>query len=253
MSCLKCLIFIGVISFSSIVLADSCHRMQPLTSIANPIKISVFGKYQGYSQASYDSWIRKSQYIRMPDGAKLATDILVPAKNCQPTQEKLPVIWTDTPYQRVYVNPNGTLTTAIREEEVQNLIRYGYVFVAVAVRGTAASFGWFEGMLSPIERQDAYTITEWLAKQPWSNGAIGMVGGSYQGVTQIMAATQKPPHLKAIFPEAAPFDFYNAAYQGGIFLQPLYTYWTQLRHNIDFINILEPVDEDSHGFLLTRP
>ena len=65
-------------------------------------------------------------------------------------------------------------------------------------------------------RRDAYDITEWLATQPWCDGSVGMFGRSYMGITQYIAASMAPPHLKAIYPEMAMFDLYDTVYPGGI-------------------------------------
>ena len=67
--------------------------------------------------------------------------------------------------------------------------------LAVDTRGGGASFGTQQGFFSPEEANDAYDITEWLAVQPWSTGAIGMFGRSYLGITQYFAASKAPPHL----------------------------------------------------------
>lgn len=66
------------------------------------------------------------------------------------------------------------------------------------------------------EKQTAYDVIEWIAKRPWSTGKIGMIGGSYDGTTQYAAATQQPPHLTTIVPEAAINRWYDYAYSGGI-------------------------------------
>ena len=61
------------------------------------------------------------------------------------------------------------------------------------------------------------TLVEFLGTQPWSNGKVGMSGGSYLGITQYLTAEQDPPHLAAIAPNEALADVYNdAAFPGGI-------------------------------------
>jgi len=93
------------------------------------------------------------------------------------------------------------------------LLRHGYVVVSADVRGTGASFGTGVG----TEAQDAHDIIEWIADQPWCNGNVGMVGRSYLGTVQLMAAAAHPPSLKAIFP-AVPsfFDGHRILYGGGV-------------------------------------
>jgi predicted acyl esterase len=64
--------------------------------------------------------------------------------------------------------------------------------------------------------RDAYDITEWLARQPWSNGNVGMWGCSATGGSQMQAITTAPPHLKAVFPMSCEFDVYAFRAPGGM-------------------------------------
>src|SRR4051812_16033852 len=78
---------------------------------------------------------------------------------------------------------------------------HGYAFVGQNVRGTFAS----EGIFDPIRAdgwdtvQDGYDTIEWAASQSWSSGKVGMLDGSYSGITQYVAAPARPPHLGALF------------------------------------------------------
>ena len=56
-----------------------------------------------------------------------------------------------------------------------------------------------------------YDLVEWAAAQPWCDGNVGMIGISYFAMTQLEAAVERPPHLKAIFPLAVTADLYEAA------------------------------------------
>ena len=94
----------------------------------------------------------------------------------------------------------------------------GFVLAVVDVRGTGGSQGNLDqNYFSPREAKDGYDTVEFLGTQPWSNGKVGMSGGSYLGITQYLTAEQDPPHLAAIVPDEALADVYNdAAYPGGI-------------------------------------
>ena len=50
------------------------------------------------------------------------------------------------------------------------------------------------------ESDDGYDTVEWAAALPYSNGKVGMLGGSYVGATQMLAAIAHPPHLAGICP-----------------------------------------------------
>ena len=191
-----------------------------LAAAQTPPKVSEFNRYSGDSQPVYDGWVRSSRYVATRDGTRLAVDIFRPARGGKVTEEKLPVVWTHHRYQRSHVEEGKVYTILDSYEWMPEVVRHGYVVAAVDVRGSGASFGKFTGMFNLPETQDAYDITEWLASQPWSNGNVGMYGGSYLGITQYMAASQKPPHLKAIFPEVAVMDLYALLWHGGIFHGP---------------------------------
>jgi predicted acyl esterase len=65
---------------------------------------------------------------------------------------------------------------------------------------------------------DTYDLIEWIAKQSWCDGNVGMIGDSYWAWIQYGVAAQSPPHLKCIVPHDGGTDMYrDAFYQGGIF------------------------------------
>jgi predicted acyl esterase len=174
-----------------------------------PVRISKPGQYQGYSAATYDGVERTSFYIPMRDGVKLAADLYRPTKSGVVASEKLPVIWSHTPYNR-----RGSTTP------MEALIKHGYNVAVVDFRGVYASYGSNKGYnrgewIEPA-KNDAYDATEWFARQPWSNGNIGMWGCSAVGGSQMQAATTRPPSLKAVIPQSAEFDPYPVWVLGGM-------------------------------------
>ena len=100
--------------------------------------------------------------------------------------------------------------------EAQIYPYFGYVVVAVNMRGTTCSGGafWF---FEDAQRTDGYDAIEAVAAQPWSNGNVGMVGISYSGYSQLYVASTRPPHLRAITPLSPFSDAYRGIlYPGGI-------------------------------------
>jgi predicted acyl esterase len=92
-----------------------------------------------------------------------------------------------------------------------------YVTVVASLRGTGAS----GGELSPWRPrtwQDGYEIIEnWIAKQPWSNGRVGIEGYSWPGLMGFLTATTNPPSLKAVCVGGLIEDFYRGiCYVGGV-------------------------------------
>jgi len=212
-------------------------------------KVSRFGEYKGYSEEIYDSSVRTSQYLTMRDGTKIAIDILRPVKNGNVEEKPLPVIWTHTRYRRSYVR-EGRLISELSSPLYQSLLKRGYILAAADARGSGASSGSWQGIWTQEETQDAYEIIEWLASQPWCDENVGMVGGSYLGITQLMAAGTKPPWLKAIFPAVALFDIYAVAYPGGVFYNDFIRHWSELTNAMDTQVTAAPVDCDKDEALL---
>jgi len=212
-------------------------------------RVSKFGEYKGYSEDIYDSWVRTSQYLTMRDGVKIAMDVIRPTKNGAVAEVPLPVIWTHNRYRRAFIH-NEKLISGGDSPLMQPLLKRGYVIADADVRGSGASFGSWQGLWTREETQDAYEITEWLAVQPWCDGNVGMVGGSYLGITQLMAASTKPPHLKAIFPVVALFDMYAVSYPGGVFFDDLVRTWSELTKVLDTQAVAAPIDEDKDQALL---
>jgi putative CocE/NonD family hydrolase len=96
------------------------------------------------------------------------------------------------------------------------LLAAGYAVLGVSVRGTSCSTGTFDAFEAQESRDGAEAI-EWAARQPWSNGHLGMLGDSFPGITQIGVASLRPPHLDAIAPFQVTTDLYrDVSYPGGI-------------------------------------
>ena len=92
----------------------------------------------------------------------------------------------------------------------QSFIKHGYAVVMQDVRGRYASAGVFDALNQ--EGPDGYDTLNWIAAQPWSDGKIGMIGGSYLGIAQWRVALLNNPHLKAIFPVVSGSDEYLDRY-----------------------------------------
>ncbi len=84
----------------------------------------------------------------------------------------------------------------------------GYAVASCDLRGAGTSEG-SAGLLSDQEGEDVYDLIEWAAGQPWSTGAVGMMGVSYLAVSQWKAAALQPPSLKAICPWEGFTDAYR--------------------------------------------
>jgi uncharacterized protein len=146
----------------------------------------------------------------MRDGVNLLADVHRPAQ-----AGRYPVLIAASPYPRQIQNLGAPLGF-IEAGASDFFVPRGYVHVIANCRGTGGSegtFGFFDGQ----ERRDMHDLVEWAAPQPWSDGNVGMIGISYFAMTQMDAAVERPPHLKAIMPLAGTFDLYDSATHHGLF------------------------------------
>jgi predicted acyl esterase len=100
----------------------------------------------------------------------------------------------------------------------------GYAHVIANARGTGGSSGTYT-MMDATERADIHDVIEWVAAQDWCDGRVGMIGVSYFGMAQLMAAVEAPPSLRAVFPFAAASGLHQAVYHGGILSDLFFGGW----------------------------
>ena len=128
-------------------------------------------------------------WIPMPDGVRLAADIYLPDGVAD--SDGFPVLLEYLPYRK-------------DESRSRNYSLYsyfmdaGYAVARVDIRGTGNS----EGRVIPyeysdIELDDGEVVFDWLSKQPWSSGNVGMFGISWGGFNSIQMAMRNPPAMKA--------------------------------------------------------
>ena len=166
-------------------------------------------EYRNLSEPRYEMTRDDDVAVPMRDGIVLLVDAHRPA-----APGKFPVLIAASPYPR-QIQSLGAPAGFIEAGASDYFVPRGYVHVIANLRGTGGSggtFGFFDGQ----ERRDMYDLVEWAAIQPWSDGNVGMIGISYFAMTQMEAAVEKPPHLKAIMPVAATFDLYEGANHHGL-------------------------------------
>jgi uncharacterized protein len=150
--------------------------------------------------AALPKWTEMTMSAR--DGTKLAANVFLPAG-----AGPFPVVLSRTPY----------LKDALGDLAGYSAKKYtdaGLAFVMQDVRGKGHSEGFYEAFIPDME--DGYDTVEWVAKQSWSNGRVGMVGASALGITTNLAAMAAPPHLVAAFVIVAPYDQLLNTYPGGV-------------------------------------
>ena len=169
-------------------------------------------------------------WIPMKDGVRLAATLYRP--DVEKRGERLPVLLEYLPYRK----DDGTL--AGDYAPYAYMTDRGYVGARVDVRGTGRSEGRPpDREYSDQEQEDGVQVIAWLARQPWSSGAVGMWGFSWGGFNAIQLAARRPPALKAILPAEAAEDLFqdDIHYIDGLFhvdeyelsmeVQPAITRW----------------------------
>lgn len=127
-----------------------------------------------------------------------------------------PAVWGPGPYPTVIDYSGYEPATTFFDGLLDTFINQGYAVAGVNIRGTGCSGGNFD-YFEQTEWKDGYDAVEFLARQAWSNGDVGMVGKSYPGITPLYVAATAPPHLRAIVPGSFFADLYrDVAYPGGI-------------------------------------
>jgi len=244
-------------------------------------KVSRFGEYRGYSEAIYDGYERRSDYLTLSDGTRLSYDLLLPTKKRAPANEPLPVLFKYTPYLRAFtifdekgnnriadlfrlgwkekaylrvrywLGKRGDLMDAVfRTKFLERMLKHGYAVIVVERPGTGASFGVMNASFE-VGAKEVNEILNWIAARNWCDGNIGMYGDSFQAMIQFAAATTGNRHLKALFPTSSGFDTYSSVtYPGGVYNKTFGSFFSWSTSFLE--SVLTPVDHDKEGSLLAQ-
>jgi predicted acyl esterase len=147
----------------------------------------------------------------MRDGVVLAANVYLP-QGAGP----FPTVLLRTPY----------IKDNVREPlAAQKYVEAGYAYVDQDTRGKGHSKGIYKAFATDIE--DGYDTVEWIAKQPWSSGKVGIMGASALGITSNMAAMSGAPHLVAAYVTVAPYEQMKNTYPGGVLKDADTIGWTR--------------------------
>lgn len=204
---------VGVALASTLALLAALFGAVPATSTPAGATPLVQGSVAQYGVAK-----QQNLPVTMADGTVLRVDVYTPATTgtTTPATGSFPVLLTQTPY--------GKGST---EAELSWFVQRGYIAVAADVRGTGTSAGSWSPW-APKEAQDGAELVTWAAALPHADGKVGLNGGSYAGINQIMTAASVGPNspVKAIFPLVAGNDLYRElATMGGIPDAEFMSFW----------------------------
>lgn len=150
----------------------------------------------------------RNAWIPMSDGRKLAARLWLP-KNAE--QNPVPGIFEFLPYGKAYGTSARDATTHAE------FARRGYAGIRVDVAGTGESEGKTSDEYTEQEQRDALEIIDWISKQPWCSGKVGMMGISWGGFNSLQVAAHQPEALGGIIAVCSSEDRYSddAHYMGG--------------------------------------
>ena len=155
--------------------------------------------------------VREVEHTVVPlrDGTRLAARLWLPAGVA-----RAPAVVEYIPYGK-------RVGTRERDEAMYRwLAGHGYACARIDLRGSGESTGVLRDEYLPQEQEDGVEAIEWLAKQPWCSGAVGLVGKSWGGVNALQIAARRPPALRAILTVCSTDDRYadDVHYMGGCLL-----------------------------------
>ncbi|SDR53336.1 hypothetical protein SAMN05519103_04700 [Rhizobiales bacterium GAS113] len=150
-------------------------------------------------------------FIELSDGIRLAARLWLPA---DAAEKPVPAILEYIPYRK----RDGTRG---RDEPMHGwFAAQGYAAIRVDTRGSGESDGHMADEYLGRELQDACEVIDWLSRQSWCNGRVGMMGKSWGGFNALQTAALRPPALKAIITVCSTDDRYadDIHYMGGTLL-----------------------------------
>ncbi len=164
------------------------------------------------SEPTFEVIIDENVMVPMSDGTLMAVDVYRPD-----AEGKFPTLLERTPY-----NKSNFVGNAYFAER-------GFVYVESDTRGRFNSKGAFYPFLDDawLENRDGFDTVNWVAKQPWSNGEVGVAGGSHTGQTAYMIGPTQPEPMKAIFARESASNLRDHwVFRGGAFEHGFITAWT---------------------------
>ncbi|CAK7216890.1 hypothetical protein SEUCBS140593_003017 [Sporothrix eucalyptigena] len=197
------------------------------------------------------------------DGTKLYCDVYRPPDSADGT--KVPALLNWSPFGKKFNGirslelmtpwnlgiPPDRLSGLEKFEGVDpaDWVPRGYAVLHVDTRGAFDSQG-VMCILGTQEAEDGYDAIEWVARQPWCSGSVGLAGNSHLAIAQWFIAAQQPPSLKAIAPWEGCGDLYReqfargGIYGGGLFDKLIIPYMLRGRRGIESFRAMF----DNHPF-----
>lgn len=168
--------------------------------------------------------VERKLMIPMRDGKRMAADVYRP----KDTAKRYPTVFVRTPYNFNFWDVRNGVPRDLSDE--LDAVKRGYAFVEMNERGHFFSEGNYDILGPPLS--DGDDELTWIAKQPWSNGKVGLIGCSSTAEWQLAVAALGNPALAAIIPQGfgagvgrvGPYWEQGNWYRGGA-VQMLFIAW----------------------------
>jgi len=134
----------------------------------------------------------------------------------EPVEEPRPTLLSMTPYTTDDAHEYGTY-----------FAKHGYAYLNVDVRGRGASEGTFWPLVQ--DGPDGAAVAEWISKQPWSDGQVGMRGGSYRGTVQWQTLAEGSGPLQTAVPTASAYPGWDTFQNDGIYMSYMARWLAQVQ------------------------
>lgn len=182
-----------------------------------------------------------SLYIKSFDGTRLALDVILPETE---QDRKIPAIVMATRDHRRNLDDFET-------RQGYEFARAGYAYVIVELRGCGVSYGVNDSFCDERHSRDLLAAVDWIEKQDWYDGHIGIYGGSNRAFIQLCAGALAPKNITAINPVVAVSDFYYQNFPNGVSACPNIHLpkAAAIPSKEEFLRFAAPVDEDPDGEL----
>ncbi|HUZ83349.1 MAG TPA: CocE/NonD family hydrolase [Gaiellales bacterium] len=163
--------------------------------------------------------VREGLFVPLADGTRLAARVWLPE---DADSDPVPAVLEYLPYR---LN-DGTL--AGDHQQMTWFAGHGYAGVRVDIRGTGESDGICTDEYTDQEQRDCMEVIDWIARQPWCTGAVGMMGYSWGGFNCLQVAARRPPALRAVASCYASDDRYadDVHYRGGLVIPMDMVHWS---------------------------
>ena len=221
----------AVLIIASLVVLFS-NRHQPVSAQQRPglTPEQIAQRNQREQELQSIAIVDRKLMIPMRDGKRMAADVYRP----KDTSKKYPTVFVRTPYNFNFWDVRNGVPRDMNNE--LDAVKRGYAFVEINERGHFFSEGNYDILGPPLS--DGDDELNWIAKQSWSNGKVGLIGCSSTAEWQLAVASQGNPALAAIIPQSfgagvgrvAPYFEQGNWYRGGA-VQMLFIAWISGEQN----------------------